>query len=1186
MSYKDLIIQEGEYTYSANIQFDIESDSKLLKYIPNETTVALFKEIFTDMIRLNSNNHSRILYGSYGTGKSHFLTVLSQILGKSFTEGVAYTSFLNRIKEYNVELSEDIRNYISDTNKKPFLVVPIVFDFDDFDRCIYFSLKKKIESIGVKIKYKTFYSQAATLLSQWKENDESNKRLNEIAKSKRIDIKKLENQLDMLDSKAEKNFNKMFEAMTFGVKYVYEASNMAEILNQTNEIISESYSGIVFIFDEFGRYIEDNLKTIKVKAVQDFAEYCDHCDGNNHIILVSHKEISQYTEHYGKKIAAEWKKVEGRYKASSINSKKDQCLSIIKSVLIKNEPAWNTFAHRYQEDLEKLYSSAINFKGFVTGNDKENPFEAAFPLHPITLFALDRLSKKVAQNERTFFTYLASNDVNSLYRFLIKHELDEFHYVGINDIFDYFEDNIKSIQSDDSYDWYKKYESALSKGKFDEYADAIKVKILKVITTIGIINDTSILNSNRETLLNTIDEDNTAIELALSNLCDDKIIKYSGIYDRYDFFDASIFDVEGMILEESLHISFDSAVTTLNESFIKFVLYPHEYNHAYKMKRVFVPMFVSADSLPKNSFTTKSIKYYDGLLLMVLGSSDTAIEDVKQVSYKHNRCIFWVNQNADSLIGVVKKFIAAKYLETQKEKYRSKDPAFEKELFYHIQELTQTIDNQINEWISFENTECYLVSNGKYHDIDRFNQVSNLASSLMFDAFPNAIIVNNELINKNTVSGTIVAAKKNAIRAMLSEKNSDNYYGLQYLSPEYIAVRSVLHKNGFIDFNDNIVQNSINDGFMPQVEISKVIKNYLKRAKKDNVCFNDIYIQLKNPPFGIRDGCLSLIFACVLLKYKKSLVIMTHGKELELSAELFEEIVKKPLDYTFSIATWTKEETEFIDSLEELFIDTIDKNALNTNRLKAIYDGMMAHYKSIPKFSRTTTRYISDKTTVYRKALEKTYSSYKDFLLVSLKNFTGDYSSCFEIIKSSKNDLDNAISVLYKNIKNSFCNTFYIDSNSTVYEIITNLYKSDWVNKRIKSFDYYTNVFLDFAEKVENISDNELLSVLGKILTGIEISYWNDSHMDEFIERIKDIKSKLDSFVNTESLGASETKMTLTTAKGEDKIVIFDNDELSDLSITIKNKVNQTFNNFGLSVTYEDKVKILLSLLNDLMEGK
>jgi hypothetical protein len=72
MSYADLVRQEGEYNYSANIQFDIENDHKLARFIPNETTVDLLREYFVDISRTKPAHHSRILYGSYGTGKSHF----------------------------------------------------------------------------------------------------------------------------------------------------------------------------------------------------------------------------------------------------------------------------------------------------------------------------------------------------------------------------------------------------------------------------------------------------------------------------------------------------------------------------------------------------------------------------------------------------------------------------------------------------------------------------------------------------------------------------------------------------------------------------------------------------------------------------------------------------------------------------------------------------------------------------------------------------------------------------------------------------------------------------------------------------------------------------------------------------------------------------------------------------------
>ena len=196
MSYCDLIRQEGEYTYSANIQFDIENDTKLLRFIPNDTTIKLLKEYFTDLVRAKSYNHSRILYGSYGTGKSHFLTVLSQLVEKKFVDGMAYQTFIERVRCLDSSLANDIDAFIVDHSRKPLLVVPIVFDFEDFDRCIYFSLKKKLDAMNIRIQYKTFYDQAATLIGQWKGNEESAARLKDVCGEVRIDLAELERKLE------------------------------------------------------------------------------------------------------------------------------------------------------------------------------------------------------------------------------------------------------------------------------------------------------------------------------------------------------------------------------------------------------------------------------------------------------------------------------------------------------------------------------------------------------------------------------------------------------------------------------------------------------------------------------------------------------------------------------------------------------------------------------------------------------------------------------------------------------------------------------------------------------------------------------------------------------------------------------------------------------------------------------
>ena len=104
---------------------------------------------------------------------------------------------------------------------------------------------------------------------------------------------------------------------------------------------------------------------------------------------------------------------------------------------------------------------------------------------------------------------------------------------------------------------------------------------------------------------------------------------------------------------------------------------------------------------------------------------------------------------------------------------------------------------------------------------------------------------------------------------------------------------------------------------------------------------------LKSPPFGLRNGYLSLLLAHFLAPYKKNLIVSSHSVEQEISADLFEEMVRRPNDYNFTIVRWEQGESDYLDLLESLYEKNINKATLIKNRLKAIYEGMLAHYKKL-----------------------------------------------------------------------------------------------------------------------------------------------------------------------------------------------------------------------------------------------
>ena len=149
MNYTSLVTKKKQYKYSANICFDMKNDEKLAGFIPNVTTTEILKEYLLGIIKRNADVHSRILYGSYGTGKSHLLTVLSDLLGHVNTDGKGIVEFLKAISKYDKELALEIKRFVKE--EQPYLVVPIYANFGDFDKCITYSLKKELERNQIDI---------------------------------------------------------------------------------------------------------------------------------------------------------------------------------------------------------------------------------------------------------------------------------------------------------------------------------------------------------------------------------------------------------------------------------------------------------------------------------------------------------------------------------------------------------------------------------------------------------------------------------------------------------------------------------------------------------------------------------------------------------------------------------------------------------------------------------------------------------------------------------------------------------------------------------------------------------------------------------------------------------------------------------------------------------------------------
>ena len=1173
MKYSGLVNKRKQYKYSANIRLDIKNDSKLAEFIPNSTTIEILKDYLYGILNPGNKVHSRILYGSYGTGKSHLLTVICDILGQLHIDGEGYKTFIESISYYGDELPQALEEFVKES--KPFLVVPVYTDFDSFEKCITFSLKKELEKNNIDICFKSYFDEAIDLLYKWQENDDSNERLKEVSKREKVKINELLIGLKNFDSEYEKKFDLIFKGMSYGGSFVSTAGNLLDNIELANTVIADSYRGIVFIFDEFGRYVEDYGESIRVKAIQDLAEYCDHSDYEDYLIMVSHKQLSLYTEKFSKSVNEEWKKIEGRFNATSINTKYDQCLSLISHIIPKTVE-WKKFAKKYKKQLEQIYDQAWDFKGFLLPPEGGNPFEGGFPLHPITLYSLDRLSKKVAQNERTFFTYLSSDEDNSLFALLDKYDTKAFHFVGLDSLFDYFEENIKAYRSTEVYEIYKKLQFAINKiGLSGD--NTLQIKILKAMTVIAIIADTSVLAADRATLCNVIDGDNQDISNALDSLEEKKVIRYMRQYSYYDFLDSSIYDLDSMIQEKIDSISEESIINVLNDEFADFVVLPYEYNGFYKTNRVFTPIYVNRTDITKKSFLRLIPDYYDGIIAMVF-DDDYDIEYYSENKKAIERAVFLVNTEPKDLQNEIKRYIAIKYYYSIVDELKKADPTVEKEILLYLEEQKGVISELIDRWKLIDLNTIKSVYNGKEFGITGELQLNDLASEIMYESFPSTIIVNNDLINKNSLSGAMKLARNKVLEVLI---NSNENVSFQPMSPEHTVYRSVLALNGLNDDEGIIKLNYLKNKVLSGKCVKEEIDKFLKKTKKGKQCFADLYDVLKKPPYGLRDGYISVLIANELIDYS-NVSLYFHSIEREYSAEELLNALDSPGDYWLYSSDWSESQEKYIVSLENIFKDYINVNA--KNRLKELFNGMNAHFSSISKSARTTDKYVSDKTKQYRDVLSISYKDYNKFFFEALPELNEDLGDLSIIVCNAVAELNGVVDAQVIRVINIIKSVLNAESdNRKLADLLSEKYEKEWNKKSHKSFGYHTNSFLDFVRNIDcNRDDYSVVESLSNIYTGFEIEYWNDSKDEDFYELFSKSIQELTEYDENKELNENEVKLTLKVGSEEEKITQFDNGDLSVNGTVVYNKINKTLSDFGESVSYDEKMAILAKIISEM----
>ena len=435
---RDMISVASGFQYSVNIGYDLSSDDKLKNFIPTKSALNLLESILLST-NPTSTDRARVFIGAYGKGKSHIvLTILSLLMKRDIT---LFEKLMPKVQQ-NPRLCQLIQNYYESDNK----ILPVVITGSNISltQAFMLSLQRTLSEYDLlSTMPETNYRAAVATIRRWeKDFPETLKRFTSIIDEPvNVFIDRLEN----YDVSAYEDFETAYPTLTAGSVFnPFLGFDVVELYESVARGIKvRGYTGIYVVYDEVSKFLEANIADASLsdtKMLQDFAEKC--CRSGElqlHLMLISHKEISNYIDRLPKEKTDGWRGVSDRFRHIHLNNNFSQTYEIISSVILHTEPFWSEFRKKHEWDFEALFARYRKHQMFMDAQGEvDTTIVGCFPLHPVSTFILPRLSDRVAQNERTLFTFLSADGSATLSAFLDRYNND-FSVVTPDFIYDYFE---------------------------------------------------------------------------------------------------------------------------------------------------------------------------------------------------------------------------------------------------------------------------------------------------------------------------------------------------------------------------------------------------------------------------------------------------------------------------------------------------------------------------------------------------------------------------------------------------------------------------------------------------------------------------------------------------------------------------------------------------------------------------
>lgn len=668
-----------------------------------------------------------------------------------------------------------------------------------------------------------------------------------------------------------------------------DATNQ-QVLDELQQLIQISKTNVLLVIDELGKNLEyaaQHRGTEDLYLLQQIAELRK---GKQRVYLLGllHQSFVGYSEQLTTIEQNEWNKIQGRFENLQLMDAPSQTTRLIGLAIAQSDTITHV-CHQQAQDWHRALQAIVK--------EQELPasvLASIAPLHPLTALVLPLLCTRYAQNDRSLFTFLTSDEPYGLTQFLQTHMLegDKIPTLKLHQLYDYFVESAAGLANQANLQRWVEIQGLIQESQTRDEA------ILQVLKTIGILNlvaSTGIFKATPD-----------LVALALCNRPSDKAalkqwrkqierLKQQGTIthrvqaNELRIWEGSDFDVEAAILQhiESQQRSSLSALLTQTHPLKPMVAQRH-YTTTGNL-RYFEQRYL--DTLTQLTEVRCQLPGADGLIGYWLDSGTPA--DVPAYTADGKPFLLIATSQLELLRLRAQHLQALQAIQTSAPEL-TKDVVARKEVNHRLSEADRLLNDTMQQAFRWADEQNRSWIAGQLQPIYSPREFQSALSDLCDLTYSQGLVLDNELINRRELTSQGAKARRELIEAML-ERSGQARLGFAGYGPEVAMYGSVLEATK-IHRQENGIW-----GFYPPPPdagvstVWDVIAQFCLDATEKPRSLDQLYQQLAQPPYGVKSGVVPVLLAAVLLHLMDEVSVYKDGTFIPvLGAEHFELLVKDP----------------------------------------------------------------------------------------------------------------------------------------------------------------------------------------------------------------------------------------------------------------------------------------------------